>query len=77
MGKFRNCADSAELSKVSSCRNRILRSFRKRPQRRHPPTITLLTAWNYQDEIITKVRHAGNFKTKIMVPIPFVRIVCQ
>lgn len=40
-----------------------------------PPDYYLLTAWNYQDEIITKVRRAGNFETKFIVPIPFVRIV--
>ena len=40
-----------------------------------PPDYYLLTAWNYQDEIITKVRRAGNFATKFIVPIPFVRIV--
>lgn len=40
-----------------------------------PPDYYLLTAWNYQDEIITKVRRAGNFETKFIIPIPFVRIV--
>ena len=40
-----------------------------------PPDYYLLTAWNYQDEIITKVRRAGNFASKFIVPIPFVRIV--
>lgn len=40
-----------------------------------PPDYYLLTAWNYQEEIITKVRRAGNFASKFIVPIPFVRIV--
>ena len=40
-----------------------------------PPDYYLLTAWNYQDEIITKVRRAGNFDSKFIIPIPFVRIV--
>lgn len=40
-----------------------------------PPDYFLLTAWNYQDEIIRKVRAAGNDKSKFIVPIPFVRIV--
>lgn len=40
-----------------------------------PPAYFLLTAWNYQDEIITKVRRSGNFETKFILPIPFVRII--
>jgi SAM-dependent methyltransferase len=41
---------------------------------RHPPDYFLLTAWNYQEEIITKVRGRGNYRTQFIVPIPFVRI---
>lgn len=40
-----------------------------------PPGYYLLTAWNYQDEIIAKVRRAGNHTSQFIVPIPFVRIV--
>ncbi len=40
-----------------------------------PPDYFLLTAWNYQDEIITKVRAAGNINSQFIVPIPFVRII--
>lgn len=40
-----------------------------------PPDYFLLTAWNYQDEIINKVRSGGNFSSKFIVPIPFVRVV--
>jgi SAM-dependent methyltransferase len=40
-----------------------------------PPDYFLLTAWNYQDEIVKKVRSGGNYSTKFIVPIPFVRIV--
>lgn len=41
----------------------------------NPPDYFLLTAWNYQDEIIKKVRNSGNYTSKFIVPIPFVRIV--
>lgn len=41
----------------------------------NPPDYFLLTAWNYKEEIITKVRGAGNYRTKFIVPIPFVHIV--
>lgn len=40
-----------------------------------PPDFFLLTAWNYQEEIIAKVRATGNFSSKFIVPIPFVRVV--
>lgn len=40
-----------------------------------PPAYFLLTAWNYQEEIIAKVRGGGNYDSKFVIPIPFVRIV--
>lgn len=40
-----------------------------------PPDYFLLTAWNYKDEIINKVRAAGNFSSKFIIPFPFVHIV--
>lgn len=40
-----------------------------------PPDYFLLTAWNYKDEIITKVRASGNYDSKFIVPIPFVSVV--
>lgn len=41
----------------------------------NPPDYFLLTAWNYQDEIIKKVRGAGNYHSKFIVPFPSVHIV--
>lgn len=40
-----------------------------------PPDYFLLTAWNYREEIIAKVRNSGNYKSKFIIPIPFVQIV--
>jgi SAM-dependent methyltransferase len=40
-----------------------------------PPDYYLLTAWNYKEEIINKVRAGGNFHSKFIVPIPFVHIL--
>jgi SAM-dependent methyltransferase len=40
-----------------------------------PPDYYLLTAWNYQDEIIGKVRGSGNYSSRFIIPIPFVRII--
>lgn len=41
----------------------------------HPPDYYLLTAWNYKEEIIAKVRGGGNFHSKFIIPIPFVHIL--
>jgi SAM-dependent methyltransferase len=40
-----------------------------------PPDYFLLTAWNYKDEIIAKVRRSGNERTQFIVPIPSVQIL--
>jgi len=40
-----------------------------------PPDYYLLTAWNYKEEIIAKVRAGGNFHSKFIIPIPFVHIL--
>jgi SAM-dependent methyltransferase len=42
---------------------------------RQPPDYYLLTAWNYKEEIIAKVRGGGNFHSKFIIPIPFVHIL--
>jgi SAM-dependent methyltransferase len=42
-----------------------------------PPDYFLLTAWNYETEIIAKVRGAGNHHSRFIVPIPDVRIVSE
>ena len=36
----------------------------------NPPNYYLLTAWNYKDEIIKKVREAGNLDSIFIVPFP-------
>jgi len=40
-----------------------------------PPDYFLLTAWNYRDEIIAKVRRRGNVRSKFIVPIPSVSVL--
>lgn len=41
----------------------------------HPPSFFLLTAWNYKDEIITKVRNKGNLESAFIIPFPDLTIV--
>ena len=36
----------------------------------NPPNYFLLTAWNYKDEIIKKVRESGNLDSIFIVPFP-------
>lgn len=38
------------------------------------PDFFLLTAWNYREEIISKVRRSGNFHTRFIVPFPNVHV---
>lgn len=40
-----------------------------------PPDYFLLTAWNYKDEIIKKVRASGNYHSKFIIPFPVVHVV--
>lgn len=39
------------------------------------PDYYLLTAWNFKDEIIKKVRRSGNKHSKFIIPFPFVHVV--
>ena len=39
------------------------------------PDYFLLTAWNYKDEIITKVRNKGNKDSAFIVPFPTLHII--
>ena len=38
------------------------------------PDFYFLTAWNYRDEIISKVRSSGNYHTRFIIPFPNVHI---
>lgn len=42
---------------------------------KNPPDVFLLTAWNYRDELIAKVRSAGLDDVRFIVPVPAVSIV--
>ena len=41
----------------------------------NPPDYFLLTAWNYKDEIITKVRDMGNVDSTFIVPFPKIHVI--
>lgn len=69
------CVDSTEMKQGKFLPKSGIEIISEQAAFDNPPDHFLLTAWNYQDEIITKVRAAGNFKSQFIVPIPFVRIV--
>jgi hypothetical protein len=41
----------------------------------NPPDYFLLTAWNYRDELIAKVRAAGLTEARFIVPVPNVSVI--
>jgi hypothetical protein len=69
------CVDSTELKQGLSLPKSNIEIISEDAATENPPDYFLLTAWNYEDEIISKVRKAGNYKSKFIVPIPFIRIV--
>lgn len=69
------CVDNTELKQGKFLPRSGIEVISEERALEDPPDYFLLTAWNYQDEIITKVRAAGNLKSQFIVPIPFVRII--
>jgi protein-L-isoaspartate O-methyltransferase len=69
------CVDNTELKQGKFLPRSGIEVISEESALENPPDYFLLTAWNYQDEIITKVRAAGNVKSQFIVPIPFVRII--
>jgi novobiocin biosynthesis protein NovU len=69
------CVDSTEMKQGKFLPQSEIEVISEEAALEDPPDYYLLTAWNYQTEIITKVREAGNYDSQFIVPIPFVRIV--
>ena len=69
------CVDSTPMKQGLFLPGSSIQVISEEAALKDPPDYFLLTAWNYQDEIITKVRSAGNYHSKFIVPIPFVHII--
>lgn len=69
------CVDNTEMKQGKFLPGSHIEVMSETDALKDPPDYFLLTAWNYQDEIIAKVRAAGNSTSQFIVPIPFVRIV--
>ncbi len=74
-GEIAYCVDSTKIKQGRFLPQSNIEIISEEAAAENPPDYFLLTAWNYQDEIIKKVRGGGNFTSKFIVPIPFVRIV--
>lgn len=69
------CVDSTEIKQGKYLPKSNIKIISEKDGLSDPPDYFLLTAWNYKDEIINKVREAGNYHSKFIIPFPFVHIV--
>jgi hypothetical protein len=69
------CIDSTEIKIGKYLPKSNIQIISEEQGLSNPPDYFLLTAWNYKDEIINKVRAAGNYHSKFIVPFPVVHIV--
>jgi C-methyltransferase len=69
------CADSTPVKQGKYLPQSLIRVVSEREALANPPDYFLLTAWNYRDEIITKVRRSGNDSSRFIVPVPFVEVL--
>src|SRR5437660_8021207 len=69
------CVDSTPIKQGRYLPKCNIKVISEEEALRSPPEYFLLTAWNYKDEIIDKVRRAGNTYSRFIVPIPTVTVV--
>jgi C-methyltransferase len=69
------CVDSTPLKQGKFLPQSAIPIISEEEGVKDPPDYYLLTAWNYKEEIIAKVRGGGNFHSKFIIPIPFVHIL--
>ena len=69
------CVDSTPIKQGRYLPKCNIKVISEEDALRSPPEYFLLTAWNYKDEIIDKVRRAGNTYSRFIVPIPTVTVV--
>lgn len=69
------CADSTEIKQGRYLPQSNILVISEEQAFADPPDYFLLTAWNYQEEIVAKVRARGNIRSKFIVPIPEPHII--
>ena len=74
-GQVPCCVDSTPIKQGRYLPKSNIRIVSEEDALRSPPDFFLLTAWNYRDEIVAKVRRAGNARSRFIVPIPAVHML--
>jgi hypothetical protein len=73
--EIKYCVDSTDIKLNKFLPGSGIKIISEQDGVESPPDYYLLTAWNYKDEIITKVRNSGNYKTAFIVPFPKLSVV--
>jgi len=69
------CADSTPMKQGKYLPKSRIPVVSEEEASKTPPDYYLLTAWNYRDEIIAKVRNSGNLHTQFIMPVPHVHVL--
>jgi SAM-dependent methyltransferase len=69
------CVDSTPGKQGRYLPQSLIRVISEEEALANPPDYFLLTAWNYREEIIAKVRGTGNAMSRFIVPVPSVEVV--
>ncbi len=69
-GVISYCVDSTKIKQNQFLPGSNIRIVDENFAKSNPPNYFLLTAWNYKDEIIKKVREAGDLDSIFIVPFP-------
>ena len=69
-GIISKCIDSTKIKQNQFLPGSNIKVMDENFAKSNPPNYFLLTAWNYKDEIIRKVRESGNLDSIFIVPFP-------
>ena len=69
------CVDSTNIKQGKYLPGSKIKIVNEDFSRLNPPSHFLLTAWNYKDEIINKVRKMGNLDSTFIIPFPNLHMV--
>lgn len=73
--QIKYCVDSTDIKKGMYLPGSHIEIIGEEAVLNMQPDFYLLTAWNYKDEIINKVREMRNYKSTFIVPFPSMTIV--
>lgn len=73
--EIKYCVDSTDIKQNKYLPGSGIQIISEQDSIESLPDYYLLTAWNYKDEIITKVRNSGNYKSVFILPFPKLSVV--